>query len=94
VTISGSRPKGQAVLRTPKLNTTKENSIVITPFKLTTVAMKTPVSNKKPVFDLKASFSHPLNYEPYKGKLKPWRQYKENSCLNEHGSRVSFHKKT
>ncbi|XP_073921795.1 nucleolar and spindle-associated protein 1 isoform X2 [Castor canadensis] len=94
VTISGNITKGQTVLGTPKLNTTKENSAVITPFKLTTVAVRTPVSSKKPVFDLKASLSRPLNYEPHKGKLKPWGQSKEKNCLNEHGNRVSFHKKT
>ncbi|XP_062945750.1 nucleolar and spindle-associated protein 1 isoform X4 [Cynocephalus volans] len=95
VTISGSTPKGQAVLRTHKLKTTKGNSAaVISPFKLTTAATQTPVSNKKPVFDLKASLSRPLNYEPHKGKLKPWGQSKENNSLNEHVNRVSFHKKT
>ncbi|XP_023565555.1 nucleolar and spindle-associated protein 1-like isoform X3 [Octodon degus] len=31
---------------------------------------------------------------PHKGKLKPWGQSKENNYLNEHVSRVSFHKKT
>ncbi|XP_049469349.1 nucleolar and spindle-associated protein 1 isoform X4 [Panthera uncia] len=95
VTVSGSTPKGQAVLQTCKLKTTKGNSAsVVTPFKLTTEAAQTPVSNKKPIFDLKASLSRPLNYEPHKGKLKPWGQSKENNSLKEHVNRVSFHKKT
>ncbi|XP_069317369.1 nucleolar and spindle-associated protein 1 isoform X2 [Eulemur rufifrons] len=96
VTTSGIASKGQAVLGTHNLKTTKENSAVavIIPFKLTTEAMQTPVSNKKPVFDLKASLSRPLNYEPHKGKLKPWGQSKENNSLNEHVNRVDFHKKT
>ncbi|KAM6181710.1 nucleolar and spindle-associated protein 1 [Erethizon dorsatum] len=96
VTMSGNIAKGQTVFGTPTLKTTKGNSAaaVITPFKLTTVTTQTPVSNKKPVFDLKASLSRPLNYEPHKGKLKPWGQSKENNSLNEHVSRVSFHKKT
>ncbi|XP_008057968.1 nucleolar and spindle-associated protein 1 isoform X2 [Carlito syrichta] len=94
VTIPGSTPKGQAVLGTHNLKTTKGNSVAaITPFKLTTEATQTPVSSKKPVFDLKASLSRPLNYEPHKGKLKPWGQSKENNSLNEHGNRVNFHKK-
>ncbi|XP_045305936.1 nucleolar and spindle-associated protein 1 isoform X4 [Leopardus geoffroyi] len=95
VTMSGSTPKGQAVLQTCKLKTTKGNSAsVVTPFKLTTEAAQTPVSNKKPVFDLKASLSRPLNYEPHKGKLKPWGQSKEKNSLKEHVNRVSFHRKT
>ncbi|KAF3822114.1 hypothetical protein GH733_007488, partial [Mirounga leonina] len=95
VTIPGSTPKGQAVLRTYKLKTTDGNSAsVVTPLKLTTQATQTSVSNKKPVFDLKASVSRPLNYEPHKGKLKPWGQSKENNSLKEHVNRVSFHKKT
>ncbi|XP_012368623.1 nucleolar and spindle-associated protein 1-like [Octodon degus] len=96
VTMAENMAKGQTVFRTPTLKTTKGKSAatVITPFKLTTVGMQTLVSNKKPVFDLKASLSRPLNYEPHKGKLKPWGQSKENNSLNEHVSRVSFHKKT
>ncbi|KAK2098286.1 Nucleolar and spindle-associated protein 1 [Saguinus oedipus] len=94
VTMSGNTPKDKAMLGTHKIKTTKRNSAVITPFKLTTEAMQTPVSNKKPVFDLKASLSRPLNYEPHKGKLKPWGQSEENNYLNGHVNRINFHKKT
>ncbi|XP_046317515.1 nucleolar and spindle-associated protein 1 isoform X4 [Marmota monax] len=95
VTTSGKTSEGHAVLGTPNLKTNRGNSAaVIIPFKLTTMAMQTPVSNKKPVFDLKASLSRPLNYEPHKGKLKPWGKSKENNSLNEHVDRVTFHKKT
>ncbi|XP_021496267.1 nucleolar and spindle-associated protein 1 isoform X1 [Meriones unguiculatus] len=96
VTLPGSASKAQAaVFRTPGLKTTGRNSTaVITPFKLTTEATRTPGSSKKPGFDLKASLSRPLNYKPHKGKLKPWGQSKENNNLNECVSRVSFHRKT
>lgn len=94
VIIPGSTPKGQAVLGTHKLKTTKGDSVAVnTPFKLTAEAAQTPGSHRKPVFDLKASLSRPLNYEPHKGKLKPWGSSKENKSPNEHVNRVSFHKK-
>ncbi|KAM5235437.1 nucleolar and spindle-associated protein 1 [Ctenodactylus gundi] len=91
--LPGATPRGHAVLGTPRLKKVKA-ATVITPFKVTTALTGTPISNKKPVFDLKASLSRPLNYEPHKGKLKPWGQSKENTCLNEYMNRVSFHKKT
>ncbi|CAH6788048.1 Nusap1 [Phodopus roborovskii] len=99
VSLPGSAYKGQAVLRTPKLMTTERSFLkttpaVITPFKLTTEATQTPGSSKKPLFDLKASLSRPLNYKPHKGKLKPWGQSKENGSLKEGENRVSIHKKT
>ncbi|KAG8514553.1 Nucleolar and spindle-associated protein 1 [Galemys pyrenaicus] len=95
VTIPGSTPKGQAVLGTHQLKSTRgDSAAVTTPFKWTSEAVQTPLSHRKPVFDLKASLSRPLNYEPHRGKLKPWGQSKENSSLNEHINRVSFHKKT
>ncbi|XP_028362511.1 nucleolar and spindle-associated protein 1 isoform X1 [Phyllostomus discolor] len=95
VTVPGNTPTGQAVLGTNQLKTTKrESAAAFTPFKLSAGAAQTPVSSRKPVFDLKASLSRPLTYEPHKGKLKPWGQSKENKSLNEHVSRVSFHKKT
>uniref|UniRef100_A0A8I3PL43 Nucleolar and spindle associated protein 1 n=1 Tax=Canis lupus familiaris TaxID=9615 RepID=A0A8I3PL43_CANLF len=93
VTACGSTTKGQAVLGTCKLKTGNSASVV-TPFRLTTEAAQTPVSNKKLVFDLKANLSCPLNHEPHKGKLKPWGQPKENNSLKQHVNRVSFHKKT
>ncbi|KAL1785595.1 nucleolar and spindle-associated protein 1 isoform X1 [Sigmodon hispidus] len=98
VILPESASKGQIVFRTSKFKATERQLSaaigVITPFKLTAEAAQTPGSCKKPAFDLKASLSRPLNYKPHKGKLKPWGQSKENSSLNECGSRVSFHRKT
>ncbi|XP_062973770.1 nucleolar and spindle-associated protein 1 [Elgaria multicarinata webbii] len=67
--IKGSTTKCQ-------LTETPINSAV-TPFKFVTQTEE-PTSTKKPIFDLQASLSRPLSYQPHRGKLKPWGKSKEN----------------
>ncbi|XP_036591476.1 nucleolar and spindle-associated protein 1 isoform X2 [Trichosurus vulpecula] len=98
VSMLDTEPKCQTVLVKNKEKEASqakaEHTPAVTPFKFTAEAVQTPVSNKKPVFDLKASLSRPLRYEPHKGRLKPWGEPKENIALNETTNRIDCHKKT
>ncbi|KAM3919237.1 nucleolar and spindle-associated protein 1 [Leptodactylus fuscus] len=80
--INSEPRKGLPLSSIKAAKVTEETNIpaATTPFKFNAENMATPKSNTKMKFDLQASLSRPLGYQPHKGKLKPWGDTKENKA--------------